>query len=155
MKVSFKSKINIKEVERAIRKKADLIHKATLSRFRFLGEKLLTHARNSREYMDQTGALTSSMGYVITYNGQVIENSFLKTETDSDREGRRKGQEVALNTIADLKEGYAIVAVAGMSYAIYVEAKGYNVLTSTEIFCEHEFPKMVEQLNKNIDAAFS
>ena len=48
---------------------------------------------------------------------------------------------------------YALVVVAGMNYAAYVEAKGYNVLSSAEHLAERELPRMLDKLITNIKRA--
>ena len=50
-------------------------------------------------------------------------------------------------------KGVALVVVAGMNYAAYVEAKGYNVLSSAEHLAERELPRMLEKLITNIKRA--
>ena len=45
-------------------------------------------------------------------------------------------------------EGYTIVLVAGMNYAYYVEAKGYNVLHQSNILLQQHVKELKERLNK-------
>ena len=40
-----------------------------------------------------------------------------------------------------------------MSYAIYVESSGRDVLASAEMLAKRELPKMVEELKNNINKA--
>ena len=51
---------------------------------------------------------------------------------------------------AKYPKGYVLVVVAGMNYAVYVESKGRDVLTSAEKLAETELPKMLRQLKDNI-----
>ena len=50
-------------------------------------------------------------------------------------------------------KGVALVVVAGMNYAAYVEARGKNVLSSAEHLAERELPRMLEKLITNIKRA--
>ena len=52
-----------------------------------------------------------------------------------------------------LGEMCLIVVVAGMNYAAYVEAKGYNVLASAEHLAERELPRMLEKLISSVKRA--
>lgn len=55
----------------------------------------------------------------------------------------KSGQTIAEKVGKETK-GVALVVVAGMNYAAYVEAKGYNVLSSAEHLAERELPRMLE-----------
>lgn len=150
----IKPRFDNSKIQKIFEEKAALIHKATLNRLARLGEKCVIHAINNRGYTDQTGNLTSSFGYVLSYNGKVVTNGGFAVK-DGATAGAVIGKKLAASKAQDYPQGYALVVVAGMEYAAYVEAKGRNVLTATEVFCEAEFPKMIKQLKKNIDAQFS
>ena len=66
--------------------------------------------------------------------------------------GIKAGQSVAENIGKETK-GVALVVVAGMNYAAYVEAKGYNVLASAEHLAERELPRMLEKLISSVKRA--
>ncbi|MGV4578106.1 hypothetical protein ACQ1R5_10635 [Ornithobacterium rhinotracheale] len=42
--------------------------------------------------------------------------------------------------------GYVLVVVAGMNYALYVESKGYNVLSTAEQLAEREVPRLLNEI---------
>jgi len=50
-------------------------------------------------------------------------------------------------------KGLVLVVVAGMNYAIYLEAKGRDVLTSAEQLAQQELPRMLSELVSNINKA--
>jgi len=123
------------------------IHEAIIQRLQFLGEKCLTEARTNKTYTDQTGNLTSSIGYVILYEGrQIFTNGF-----EGEGEGSGKGRQLANDLFKNYGTGYALIVVAGMNYAAHVEARGYNVLASAEQLAEKELPKMLKALSRNIE----
>lgn len=104
--------------------KEQYIEKA-VQKFIEVGEECIAEARNNGAYQDQTGNLRNSVGYCVLLNGEV------------------KGQKVShLNkkTIDEVSQKYpkdlVLIVVAGMNYAAYVEAKGYNVLSSTQLKAE-------------------
>ena len=66
--------------------------------------------------------------------------------------GMKAGQSIA-ERVGKGTKGVALVVVAGMNYAAYVEAKGYNVLSSAEHLAERELPRMLDKLITNIKRA--
>lgn len=131
------------------------IEKKQIARLQRLGEMCLVEARTNKGYMMQTGALLSSTGYEVFVDGVVILSQFdaaSGAESNAAEMGIKSGQSIA-ETIGKGTKGIALVVVAGMNYAAYVEAKGYNVLSSAEHLAERELPRMLEKLISNIKRA--
>lgn len=103
----------------------------------------------------QTGALLSSTGYTIFVDGVALHSQFdaaSGAESNAAQNGIKEGQALA-EKVGKNTKGVALVVVAGMNYAAYVEAKGYNVLSSAEHLAQRELPRMLEKLISNIKAA--
>lgn len=131
------------------------IEKKQIARLQRLGEMCLVEARTNKGYMMQTGALLSSTGYEVFVDGVAIHSQFdaaSGAESNAAEMGIKSGQSIA-ETIGKGTKGIALVVVAGMNYAAYVEAKGYNVLSSAEHLAERELPRMLEKLISNIKHA--
>lgn len=131
------------------------IEKKQIARLQRLGEMCLVEARTNKGYMMQTGALLSSTGYEVFVDGVAIHSQFdaaSGAESNAAGTGIKSGQSIA-ETIGKGTKGIALVVVAGMNYAAYVEAKGYNVLSSAEHLAERELPRMLEKLISNIKRA--
>ena len=131
------------------------IEKKQIARLQRLGEMCLVEARTNKGYMMQTGALLSSTGYEVFVDGVAFHSQFdaaSGAESNAAEMGIKSGQSVA-ETIGKGTKGIALVVVAGMNYAAYVEAKGYNVLSSAEHLAERELPRMLEKLISNIKRA--
>lgn len=131
------------------------IEKKQIARLQSLGEMCLVEARTNKGYMMQTGALLSSTGYEVFVDGVAIHSQFdaaSGAESNAAEMGIKSGQSIA-ETIGKGTKGIALVVVAGMNYAAYVEAKGYNVLSSAEHLAERELPRMLEKLISNIKRA--
>lgn len=131
------------------------IEKKQIARLQRLGEMCLVEARTNKGYMMQTGALLSSTGYEVFVDGVAIHSQFdaaSGAESNAAELGIKSGQSIA-ETIGKGTKGIALVVVAGMNYAAYVEAKGYNVLSSAEHLAERELPRMLEKLISNIKRA--
>ena len=45
---------------------------ATLFALKYLGENLVKYAKDQHNYIDQTGNLTNSIGYVVVHNGTLV-----------------------------------------------------------------------------------
>lgn len=133
----------------------DMVEQKQIARLQRLGEMCLIEARNNKGYMMQTGALLSSTGYQVFVDGVAIHSQFdaaSGAESEAAARGIKTGQTIA-EQIGKETTGVALVVVAGMNYAAYVEARGYNVLTSAEHLAERELPKMLEKLITNIKRA--
>lgn len=131
------------------------IEKKQIARLQILGEMCLVEARTNKGYMMQTGALLSSTGYEVFVDGVAIHSQFdaaSGAESNAAETGIKSGQSIA-ESIGKGTKGIALVVVAGMNYAAYVEAKGYNVLSSAEHLAERELPRMLEKLISNIKRA--
>lgn len=131
------------------------IEKKQVAQLQRLGEMCLVEARTNKGYMMQTGALLSSTGYEVFVDGVAIHSQFdaaSGAESNAAETGIKSGQSIA-ETIGKGTKGIALVVVAGMNYAAYVEAKGYNVLSSAEHLAERELPRMLEKLISNIKRA--
>lgn len=128
-----------------------VIEKRSIERLQYLGEQCVARARINGDYMDQTGNLRSSVGYIVFKNGIVLHQSF--SQVGSGLLGTNTGRSVAIKAGSKYDNGLCLVVVAGMNYALHVEAKGRDVLTSTELFAKQEMPKMLAQLKRNINSA--
>ncbi len=105
-----------------------------------------------RGFRDQTGNLRSSIGYVVVKDGKPVNVSFGAVK--GGHAGVNEGQRLALQVGSGITEGYALVVVAGMNYAVHVESKGRDVLTSAEKFAEKEIAKELADLVTNVQNAF-
>lgn len=133
----------------------DEVEKKQIARLQRLGEMCLIEARSNKGYMMQTGALLSSTGYEVFVDGVAIHSQFdaaSGAESEAATNGVKTGQSIA-EKIGKETKGVALVVVAGMNYAAYVEARGYNVLSSAEHLAERELPRMLEKLITNIKRA--
>lgn len=110
-----------KEIERQVFEKA-------IRGFYYLAEILITHAKEKVGYTDRFGHLRSSTGYILFVDGKVYKESYSGTS-----EGMLAGKDLAKEIKSTISnERIVLVITAGMNYALYVESKGYNVLTATE-----------------------
>ena len=133
------------EVEAYLDEQIERIEQLIIYNLSYVGEQCLTEARNTNSYKDQTGNLRSSIGYTIVKDGRVIRQSdFAVVRKGS--EGKSEGEQFARSLAAKFPEGIVLIVVAGMNYASYVSAKGYNVLDSAELLADRLVPSILKQL---------
>lgn len=125
----------------------------TLRALKYLGEECVKRVRDrsgDESWYDQTGNLRSSVGYMISHNGIIVDESeFNKVKDGGD--GVLAGKELAGYLAKNDGHEWALVVVAGMNYAAHVEAMdNKDVLASTELWARERAPKMMENLKKQI-----
>lgn len=108
--------------------KVDGMNEKTLLVLQKMGEDFIDKARGNRTYKDRTGNLRASIGYIIAHDGKLIENSFAFNEG----KGGTTGVNYAMDLIGNYPQGLVLIGVAGMKYALFVEAKGYDVISGAE-----------------------
>lgn len=113
-----------------------------------VGEQVLNAGRSTNSYKDQTGNLRSSIGYVVAVDGNIVQISdFAPSDKGTDKAtGQREGKAYAMSLISRFPHGIVLIVVAGMKYASYVSAKGYDVLESSELLAQKLVPEMLKQL---------
>lgn len=120
-----------------------------------IGEEAVKLAKlipSERGFTDQTGNLRSSIGYVVVKDGKPVNVSFAAVK--GGHVGVNEGQRLALQVGSKITDGYALVVVAGMNYAVHVESKGRDVLTSAEKYAEKQIAKELADLVINVQNAF-
>lgn len=137
----------------AILKEMDRVNRLTLRALSYLGEKCVIEARDrspEESWIDRTGNLRSSIGYVIASEGKIIKYSDF-TVVKNGSEGPETGKTLAEEIARKYRSGYALVVVAGMNYAEYVEAMDNKVvLASAELFARQQLPSIMQKLKSQI-----
>lgn len=125
------------EIDRMIEEEIRKSERNIIKKLSYIGESAISEARENGDYMDQTGNLRSSVGYVILNNGKTVLENIQRSDRGTDRS---TGVQVAKNFIQEISEKYkndfVLIVVAGMNYAVYVEALGRNVLSSSKLLAE-------------------
>lgn len=132
-------------IDAYIKLRIEKMEEAILYQMAYIGEQCLRAARGTNSYKDQTGNLRSSLGYVIVKDGSIVNQSGFK-QVKSGSEGTSEGEKYAMELALSYPKGITLIVVAGMHYAAYVSAKGYDVLDSAELLADRLVPKMVKKL---------
>lgn len=152
--MGIKANFNQEDVSRRFAAFLDVIVKKQIERLQYLGEMCVEHAKlipANVGFTDQTGNLRSSIGYVVFCDGVAIHDNFAQVKEGNT--GIKEGQKLAKTIGSKYPEGVVLVVTAGMNYALYVESKGRDVLTSAEHLAQQELPKMLQKLVSNIEKA--
>ena len=138
---------SLKEMQKVLMEPLHILEEELVKSFSALGEGAVKRIRmKSKEesWTDRTGNLRSSIGYeVFGHNEKVVNYDFPKVLEGS--EGREKGKELIDELSKNYKDGVSLLLVAGMEYAEYVEAKGYDVLAKTSLEAEKLAPKAIKK----------
>lgn len=95
------------------------------------GEQIVAAARLGGDYNDLTGNLRSSIGYKVFKDAEEVSSNFEMCGSGTDQaKGVATGEAEATSIGASIPFEYSLVAVAGMHYAMAVEAKQRNVFTA-------------------------
>lgn len=108
------------------------------------GERGNNQSRSNHSYIDQTGNLTSSMSYSVIKDGDLILGGECEVVKQG-RAGAKEGAEFARELVAEFPTNISVVQSAGMDYAGYVSAKGYDVLDSGELVAEKTLKERLTQ----------
>lgn len=142
--------ILIKEAERNVQRVVKMLA--------YVGEEVVNRIRNSdiSNWIDRTGNLRSSIGYIITIDGQPVKISSFTTVKGPELgnnalNGSAEGKGYAERLGSLHNEGIALIVVAGMEYASYVEKlENKVVLARGEIEARKLVEKMIVQLNARL-----
>lgn len=119
----------------------------------YLGEQCVIKVRDRSgedSWFDQTGNLRSSVGYAVYERGKKEIESAFKVVSQGN-EGSSEGRKMIDELASQYSNTYALVVVAAMNYAEYVEAMdNKDVLASAELFAAS---KINEYLTKALKRA--
>lgn len=127
---------------------------AILERLSRIGEEAVRLQRNSHKYHDQTGNLTSSIGYAVLDKGSVYKRSSFAAVSSNKGTGA-DGSKTGKDLIDQLAQKYAsedmaLVIVAGMEYATYVQDMGLNVIDTAQLHVNGKAPEAIERIVKKV-----
>ena len=154
-KYGFSAAFGKGEVHNTFAEYALRIHRAIETVMQFIGEECVRIAREQGTYNDITGNLRNSVGYVLVRNGDIICKNFeervaSKVIDAANGKGILQGQALAEELAKRFTKGYALIVVAGMHYAHYVESLNKDVLDSAERYALQRVPKLMQMLKTQI-----
>ena len=109
-----------------------LIIEAVTEAFEQACLEVVEQAKSLDTYQDQTNQLRSSIGYQIYNQGVLVTEYFQasgKGDGSGSAQGVERGKTVAAEAARQYPDDVVGVIVAGAHYALYVESKGYDVIS--------------------------
>lgn len=114
-------------------------------------------AKNTNTYTDRTKNLRSSIGYVIYRDGVFVKSNFSSDGSGAEgtgESGTTKGLREANEAAKNFTDGYVCVLVAGMDYAVYVESKGYDVVSGSWLQFDTVFQQNAQVIKEAVGIDF-
>lgn len=144
----IKAKTTTDEIQAFFDEAAAIVNEEIANMLKYLGEQCVVRIRDrsaEESWIDHTGNLRSSIGYAVFNKGSKIAESAFESVL-SGSTGSAKGRSYVNSLASQYAQTYALVVVAGMSYADYVEAiNNKDVLASTELWAKEEIGKYLER----------
>lgn len=112
-----------KEVERWFDYYVDRAEERIHKLLQRAGEEFVKIARRKGNYQDHTGNLRSSIGYVIVKDGDILTENYERSTKGTDKQsGIQEAKRLVSELVSVYSDGWVLVGVAAMPYAVYVEA---------------------------------
>lgn len=139
---------NQQELDRAFEEMQAEYDRKSVVWLQSVGERVIKYAREHGSYTDRTGNLRNSIGYVVIQNGSVYHSSF------TDSAPQQKARMLAAQVADELPKGHKtfLVWVAGMEYAKYVEARGFDVLQGSGDWVESTANSLKEDFKRYLNS---
>lgn len=148
-------KMDLAELRNSLQREVQRSQARVISLLEYVGQEVVNKIRTSAisNWIDQTGNLRSSIGYIITLDGQPVSRGKFPAVRGPERtketaDGSSIGIHYALSLASLFPKGIALIIVAGMEYASYVEKRdNKTVLAQGEIEAQKLISKMLAELN--------
>ncbi len=113
-----------------------------------VGRDVVTGIRDGTmsDWLDQTGALRSSIGCVVARKGSIIYEFGFEAVLNG-AEGATKGRELARKLAEEYADkDFCLIIVAGEKYAVYVEAvEGKSVLAQGQLYVQSNITRLLKE----------
>lgn len=143
----------IEEIEAYVEEELQKRIESVIESFEYIGEKCIKVARDKvqpipKDFKDQSGNLRSSVGYAILDDGELVQEPTVVSIVKDGKDGAKRAKEYIGKLQKEYNDGLVLIVVAGMDYAAYVQAKGYDVLVSADMKMEEMVERMVAKFTK-------
>jgi hypothetical protein len=146
--ISIKAEFDLAALDRFVQEQTDQWLDSLMEKYRKAGLQFVERARSKTKAADGsfgniTWNLRSSIGYLLMRDGKVIESYFptLQGAPEGSVTGDAYARQIA--TSNEFDQGIALICVAGMEYAYYVEAKGYDVISGSSDHFDTELTSLL------------
>jgi len=141
--ISIKADFDFNDLDKVIEHESQKWFDELVDDYRKAGKLFVERAVAKAAFNNITWNLRSSIGYLIIWNGEVLESYFKDLKDGT--EGQEVGRDYALFVakLIDEGEGLAMALVAGEEYAWFVESKGKDVISGSMPFFETELKSLL------------
>jgi hypothetical protein len=144
------AKFKVSDVAAKLNTTTEKVVQSVIETFEYVGEQCVKYARDNGKYNDITGNLRSSIGYAILRAGKIVKISTsaqFSGEKGDGSKGVAEAEAFLRKFEGMFPKGIALVLVAGMDYAVYVEAmETKDVLTGAYLKAEKLVPMLLAQI---------
>lgn len=164
--MGIEARFTDKDISDLLKRQLDVIDRNILRIFRYVGQQFVKDAREnvtdsiysrtvydargnvrSRRAWELTGNLRNSIGFFVYKDGILSSSEIEGVEGD---EAREKAKEYA-ESLVEVEDGYQLIGVAGMEYASYVEAKGFDVITVASEVSIINLQNLLKKMSKELE----
>lgn len=147
MKIHLNRQFNDESIAKLLAKEIELLDRKIYEKLDMIGIEFVNNARLNGDYTDRTGNLRSSIGYIIFKDGEPYGDNFRLSDKGTDRvKGLKTGMRKAVESGNIPQKGFALVVIAGMNYAIYVERKGFDVISGSSLQAEKDLKEALKSI---------
>ncbi len=137
-----------------MRRVYETLQEQIIIQLQYLGQECVSRIRRrgqSESWIDRTGNLRSSIGSAVYENGKKKLSTAFESVFGG-QEGSEAGKRMIDALAKEYSQTYAMVVVAGMDYASYVEnMNGKDVLASTRLWAESVIGERIEDALHNAE----
>ena len=137
-----------------MRRVYETLQEQIIIQLQYLGQECVSRIRGrgqSESWIDRTGNLRSSIGSAVYENGKKKLSTAFESVLGG-QEGSEAGKRMIDALAKEYSQTYAMVVVAGMDYASYVEnMNGKDVLASTRLWAESVIGERIEDALHNAE----
>lgn len=137
-----------------MRRVYETLQEQIIIQLQYLGQECVSRIRGrgqSESWIDRTGNLRSSIGSAVYENGKKKLSTAFESVFGG-QEGSEAGKRMIDALAKEYSQTYAMVVVAGMDYASYVEnMNGKDVLASTRLWAESVIGERIEDALRNAE----
>lgn len=126
---NIKAKFDIDKLFAGVYEKVELITDSVIEALQMACSEVTNNAKMLNTYKDQTHYLRSSIGFVVFDHGERVAETFTSTGGERGSQGVEEGKRIAAQAAAQYPNDIVAVIVAAADYALFVESKGYDVIT--------------------------
>lgn len=144
MALKFKANFDKSYIEKTAMQAIERMKKGMINELIRIGKSFNKYAEANKGFQNQTFSLISSIGFVVSDDGEIIHQEFIDGGNEV---GAQKGIKVAKENTPG--QGVCLIAVAGENYAVYVQGKNLDVIQGSSQHATTLLKEVFAKINNN------